>query len=462
MGDGQSIVIIGGMACGPKTAARARRRDPNARITIVDEGPTVSEGSCGLPYYVGGRIANERALLIRTPQQFKEKSNIDVTGLTRATRIDRQSHRVELINVTNGAVSSLPYDKLVIATWAVPFVPSSMEGKDLEGVFTLTKVSDANRIIAAVAAPEAKNAVVVGAGLIGMEAAEAFRERGLEVTVVEALEQVLPGLLDEKMAGLVAQELADKGVRVRTGERVLKLEGDGQGKVSGVVTEKGRVEADVVLLALGYRPNSGLARDAGLEVTPFGGVAVDEYLRTSDPDIYAGGDCVENVHLVTGKKVYVPMGSTANKHGRVIGSNVTGGHDTFPGVVGTTVVKVFDLSVGRVGISEDEARAAGFEPVVAAGKGLDRSGYYPGALEINVKLVADSATGRVLGGQLVGTGDVSKRTDVLATAITAGRTVYDMANLDLAYAPPFSQAMDVLHDLSNVIRGKLEGDSAGG
>ena len=461
MGTEQNIVIIGGMACGPKTAARARRRDPKARITIVEQGPTVSEGTCGLPYYVGGRIQSERALLIRTPQQFKEASHIDVLSWTRATRIDRAAHKVELMDLATGATSSLPYDKLVLATGAAPVVPASLEGKELEGVFTLTKIADANRLMAALTSTTARKAVVVGAGLIGMEAAEAFRERGLDVSVVEALGRVLPGLLDEDMSPAVEQELTDKGVHLFTGQRVLSLEGDGQGRVNRVITDKGSIEADVVLLALGFRPNSDLARDAGLELSPLGGIAVNEYLQTSDPDIYAGGDCVENVHLVTGTRVFVPMGSTANKHGRVIGTNVTGGHDTFPGVVGTTVVKIFDISAGRVGVCSDDAIAAGFHPIVAAGKGLDRAGYYPGALEAQVKLSADSVTGRILGAQMVGKGDMSKRIDALATAITAEMTVETMANLDLAYAPPFSQAMDVLHDLANVIRGKLETGSAG-
>ena len=452
----QNIVIIGGMACGPKTAARARRRDPNARITIVEQGPTVSEGSCGLPYYMGGVIKNERSLLVRTPQQFKEASNIDVLGWTRATAIDRKEHRVEVTNVETGVTSSLPYDKLVIATGAVPVVPASLEGKDLEGVFTLTKIADANRIIAALAAPDAKKAVVVGGGLIGMEGAEAFRERGLYVSVVEALEHVLPGLLDEDMSAAVEKELMDKEVHLFTGQRVVRLECNEQGRVARVVTEKSTIEADVVLLAIGFRPNSELARDAGLEIGALGGIEVDKFLQTSDPDIYAGGDCVENVSRVTGKKIFTPMGSTANKHGRIIGTNVTGGHDTFPGVLGTAVAKVFDISVGRVGISADEARELGFQPVIASGKGRDRAGYYPGALESTVKLVADASTGRVLGAQLVGVGDVSKRTDILVTAITAERTVDDMANLDTAYAPPFSPAMDLLHDLANVIRGKLE------
>ena len=452
----QNIVIIGGMACGPKTAARARRRNRGARITIVEQGPTVSEGSCGLPYYVGGQIESEKALLIRTPQQFKEAANIDVIGETRATRIDRKAHQVEMTNLATGATSSLPYTKLVIATGAAPVVPASLDGKDLEGVFTLTKISDANRIIAALASPGATKAVVVGGGLIGMEAAEAFRERGLDVTVVEALEHVLPGLLDADMSTRVEKELEEKNVHLYTSHRVVRLEGDNQGRVRKVITEQDSIEADVVLLALGFRPNAALARDACLEIGPLGGIAVDKFLRTSDPDIYAGGDCVENVQRVTGKQIFAPMGSTANKHGRIIGTNVTGGHDTFPGVVGTAVAKVFSLSIGRVGLSANQAREAGLDPIVVSGKGLDRAGYYPGALDIYVKLVADSSTGRILGAQLVGTGDVSKRLDVLVTAITADSTADDMANLDLAYAPPFSQAMDVLHDLANVVRAKLK------
>jgi len=427
---------------------------------MVEQGPTVSEGTCGVPYYVGGRIQNERALLIRTPQQFQEASNIEVMNWTRATRIDRGARRVELTSQAS-AITSLQYDKLVIATGAVPFIPDGLAGTSLQGVFTLTKLADANRIISKLTSNGARKAVIVGGGLIGMEAAEAFIDRGLDVSVVEMMPHVLPGLLDDDLSPVVEQELTRKGVRLFTGQRVLSLEGDAQGRIRNVITDKDDIDADMVLLALGFRPNSSLAREAGLAIDPLGGIDVDEFLRTADTDIYAGGDCVTNINLATGKKGFFPMGSTANKHGRVIGTNVTGGHDTFAGVVGTAVVKVFDLSAGRVGITAEDARATGFNPIVASGKGLDRAGYYPGALEAQVKLVADLASGRLLGGQLVGKGDVSKRTDVLATAITAGMTVDTISNLDLAYAPPFSQAMDVLHDLANVLRGKRE-KAAGG
>jgi NADPH-dependent 2,4-dienoyl-CoA reductase/sulfur reductase-like enzyme len=452
----KSIVIVGGMACGPKTAARARRRDPNARITIVEQGETVSEGSCGLPYYVGGQIESENALLIRTPKFFKESSNIDVMGGTRAVSIHRDAHEVEVVTLATGATSTIPYDKLVIATGATAVAPASLQGRGLSGVFTLTKIADANLILSAMSARDARKAVIVGAGLIGMEGAEAFRSRGLDVSVVEALEHVLPSLLDADMSVQVQKELTDKGVHLFLGQRVLRLEGDEKGQVARVVTEKETLEADLVLLALGFRPNAELARDAGLAIGASGGIAVDGSLRTSDPDIYAGGDCVENTHRVTGAKILTPMGSTANKHGRVIGSNITGGRDTFPGVLGTTVVKVFDLGVGRVGLSADEAREAGFEPLVATVDGLDRAGYYPGARKLTVKMVADRTSGKVLGGQILGWGGVDKRTDVLATVITLDGTLDDLADLDLAYSPPFSGAMDVLHDAANVLRGKRE------
>ncbi|MFW6056941.1 MAG: FAD-dependent oxidoreductase [Chloroflexota bacterium] len=458
MGVEQNIVIIGGMACGPKTAARARRRSKDAHITIVEQGLTVSEGTCGLPYFIGGQIQNEQALLIRTPQFFKEKSNIEVLNGCRATAIDRTAHTVEVLELATDATFRLSYDTLVLATGASPIVPVSLPGSDLQGVFTLSKIADANRVLAALASPDAKKAVVVGAGLIGVESVEAFVERGLDVSVVEALEHVIPGVLDAEMSSEVEKKLVEKGVHLFTGQHVLGIEGDGNGRVSRVVTEKETIDADVVLLALGYRPNAQLAADAGLDIGPTGAIAVNELLQTSDPDIYAGGDCVENVHRVTGKKVFAPMGSTANKHGRIIGTNVTGGHDTFPGVLGTAIAKVFELSVARVGANNTAARQAGFEPMAATITGQDRAGYYPGALQLTVTLIADTARGRILGAQLVGTGEVAKRVDVLVTAISAERTVEDMANLDLAYAPPFNGAMDILHDAANVLRGKLEKD----
>ncbi len=455
----RKIVVVGGMACGPKAAARARRCDPHARITIVEQGTTVSEGSCGLPYFVGGEVASDKALLIRTPRYFKEVSDIDVMTGTRATAIHRDTHELEVVNVTTGAVSRLPYDKLVLATGATPVVPGSLAGRDLRGVFTLTKLADANAMVRVLSTGTVKRAVVVGAGLIGIESAEALKNRGLDVSLVEALPHALPALLDPDMSLHVEKELASKGVNLFLGQRVLRLEGDAEGSVRRVVTERATIEADMVVLALGYRPNVELAKQANLEIGATGGLSVNEYMQTSDPDIYAGGDCVENTHRVTGARILAPMGSTANKHGRIIGTNITGGKDTFPGVLGTAIVKAFDLNVSRVGLSETEARKAGFTPVTSLAPGFDHASYYPGAQMITIKLVADMATGRILGAQALGKGEVAKRIDVLVTTISLNGTVDDIANLDLAYSPPFNGAMDVLHNAANVIRNKIAGQA---
>ncbi len=459
MGDERRIVVVGGMACGPKAAARARRCDSHARITIVEQGTTVSEGTCGLPYYVGGQVASNKALLIRTPKYFKEVADMDVLTGTRAAAIDRNAHELEVVNVASGDTLRLPYDKLVLATGAIPVAPPMLADKDLKGVFTLTKIADADAILKELLDTAPRRAVVVGAGLIGMESAEALRTRGLEVSVVEALDRVLPTLLDPEMSLHVEKELSEQGVGLFLGQRVARLEGDNSNHIRRVVTENETIEADIVILALGYRPNVELARDAGLTIGATGGVAVNEYLQTSDPDIYAGGDCVENTHRVTGQKILAPMGSTANKHGRIIGTNITGGKDTFPGVLATTIVKVFDLNVARVGLTEKEAHEAGFNPVIALTPGSDRESYYPGAQMITVKMVADESTGKVLGGQITGKGDTAKRADVLVTSISLDGTVEDIANLDLAYSPPFNGAMDVLHHAANVIRNKRSGQA---
>ncbi len=459
MVDRTRIVVVGGMACGPKAAARARRCDPHAYITIVEQGTTVSEGSCGLPYYVGGQVSSRKELLIRTPKYFRDVSDIEVLTATRATRIHRDVRELEIVDLASGETSRLPYDKLVLATGATPTIPSALSGKDLAGVFTLTKLADADAILEELEHKSRQKGVVVGAGLIGMESVEALSARGLEVSLVEALDRVLPALLDPEMSLHVENELTTQGVRLFLGQKVTSLEGDDDGHVRRVITDTETIEADVVILALGYRPNVELGRDAGLTIGETGGLAVNEYLQTNDPDIYAGGDCVENIHRVSGRRILAPMGSTANKHGRIIGTNITGGCESFPGVLGTTIVKVFDMNVARLGLTETEAQQAGFSPVLSLIPGYDRASYYPGAQTITVRLIADNATGRVLGGQIVGKGDAAKRTDVLVTTISLDGTVDDIANLDLAYSPPFNGAMDVLHHAANVIRNKRSGQA---
>ena len=451
-----NIVIIGGTACGPKAAARARRCDPQARITLIEQGKNLSTATCGLPYYVSGIIEKQNDLLGRTPDYFRNIMNLEVLTSTRATTIDRKAREVELLNLETNHTATLDYDKLVVATGSIPHI-LDLEGKDLGGIFTLTRIEDALTLRNLVSPRQVEQAVIIGAGLIGLEMAEALVSQGLKVAVVEALDWVLPTLLDFEMAAYLEKHLRTKGVNLLFGQRVLGFEGDGKSQVRRVITRDNKLEAGLVLLATGTKPNTKLVQDSGLSIGSTGGISVNEYLQTSDPDIYAGGDCVENVNLITQKKVLAPLGSTANKHGRVIGTNVTGGDETFPGVLGTAIAKVFQYNVGRVGLSQWQAEKEGYDVVTALVPGNEHASYYPGGKEILVKLIADKATRRLLGGQVVGLGEAAKRIDVLATALTFGSTVDDLANLDLAYAPPYNSALDPLHHAANVIRNKESG-----
>jgi NADPH-dependent 2,4-dienoyl-CoA reductase/sulfur reductase-like enzyme/rhodanese-related sulfurtransferase len=450
------IVVIGGVACGPKAASRARRCDPQAKITIIEQGELISYAGCGLTYYISGLVEGRNTLLARTPQDFKRVMDINVLTRTQVLDINRDSHQVETLNLKTGQRVAIDYDKLVLATGAMPIIPP-LEGRNLRGVFTLKTIQDADAILSFVASQKVQKAAIVGAGPIGIEAAEAFVGLGLNVIVVDVLDWVLPTLLDAEVAAFLTRHLEQKGVDILLGQKVIAFEGDKDGRVRSIATEKARLEADLVLLAIGVQPNVNLAQDAGLAIGATGAIYVNEYLETSDPDIYAGGDCVENTSLLTGSKVYAPMGSIANKHGRIIGTNVTGGRDRFPGVLGTFMLKAFDYNVGRVGLTENEARKAGFQVVTALVPSPDHAHYYPGSEEILIKLVANSSTHRILGGQVVGPGEAAKRNDVLATALAFGCKAETLANLDLSYAPPYDSAMDPLHHAANVILNKCSG-----
>ena len=451
----RNIVIIGGGACGPKTAARARRLDAQAQITMLQDEALISYAGCGLPYYISGVVKSRNALLVRDAAAFKKISNVDVLTGTRVDSIDRGAHKIGVTSLADGRAYSLDYDKLVISTGASPVVPP-ITGINLKGIHVLKRVPDADEIIALIEESKMKRAVIVGAGLIGVEMAEALVARGLEVTMVEALDRVLPSVLDEEISNLLANHMQSKGVTLKLGQKVTAFEGE-DGRVRRCLTDKGSAEGDVVIFSIGVRPDSRLAKDAGLEIGPFGEIAVNEYMQTSDSDIYAGGDCVSNVNMITGKKAFVPMGSTANKHGHVIAANITGGSEKFPGIVVTACVKVFEFNSGRTGLGEQQAKEAGYEVVSAMIPGSDKPGYYPGSREIILKLIADGKTHRILGGQGTGPGDVIKRIDVLATGITLGMTVEALCDLDLAYAPPYNTALDVLHHIANLLRNKLEG-----
>ncbi|SMB99634.1 NADPH-dependent 2,4-dienoyl-CoA reductase, sulfur reductase [Thermanaeromonas toyohensis ToBE] len=464
----RKIVIIGGVATGPKAAARARRLDPEAEITLVEQGSFLSYAGCGMPYYIAGVVKEMEELMctpagvVRDAAYFKGIKGINVLTRTRALSIDRQAKEVRVMNLETGEVKTLPYDKLILATGSTPVRPP-IPGLDLGRVYTLGNLEEAAAIRDALASGRVEKVVIIGGGLIGLEVADALKTaaqtygREFKITLMEALPQLVSAQLDADMAALLAKHLRTQGVDLRLSCKVLRLEGDEEGKVKAVITEEDMVPTDMVIVATGVRPNTALAQVAGLRLGTSGGIIVNEYLETDDPDILAGGDCVENIHVLNGKPIYLPLGSTANRHGRVLGANVTGGREKFPGVLGTAIFKAFDYNVGRTGFSEKEARASGYKVETIICPNPDRAHYYPGSKPIIIKMVADKATRKLLGVQIVGPGEVAKRVDVAATAITLGATIDQVANLDLAYAPPYSTALDPLTHAANALRNKLDG-----
>ncbi len=458
----KNVVVVGGVATGMKAACRLRRLDPEANVTVVEKDRYVSYAACGMPYYVEGLIPTLDHLMdtlsgaVRTPGFFKTVKDVDVRIRTLAERIDRRDKRVHVRDLETDRTEALPYDKLVIATGAKPFLPQ-IPGMDLKGIVRLYNPVEAEQIRRALEAGRIKRAVMFGGGLIGMEAAEALATQGVEVTVVEMKGHILPALLDFETATFLARHLRAKGVSICTDCEVTSIEDDGHGHVAAVHAGDKVHEADTVLMAIGVRPNVELAQEAGLEIGPTGAIAVDQTCRTSDPDVYAGGDCAECTHRVTGQKVYVPLGSTANKHGRVIGDNLADRPTRFEGVLGSCVFKAFDFTVARTGLTERQAREAGLDVRVALAPGPDRAHYYPTSKLIFVKLIAEVGTDRLLGAQAVGPGECAKRIDVLATAIHHGATLDDVAAYDLCYAPPYSGPIDNVATAANVLRNKRDG-----
>ncbi len=461
----QRVVIIGGVAAGLKAASRLRRLDSSSRITVVEKGRLISYAACGMPYYVEGLVDSIDHLMdtpagaVRSPAFFKAIKDIDVRTRTWAERIDRPNKCVHIKDLTTGTSETLPYDKLVIATGAQPVVPP-ISGVDLKHVYRLYHPEEAEQIDLALKAGRIKRAAIIGGGLIGMETAEALVARGVQVTVIEMMDHLLPALLDMECAAFVTQHLRSKGVAVVVDRKVTAIEPDAEGSVAAVVAGDARIDADLVLLAIGVRPNVELARQAGLALGATGAIAIDDRCRTSDTDIYAGGDCTECTHRVTGQKVFIPLGSTANKHGRVIGDNLAGRDSRFEGILGTCIFKVFDYSVARTGLTERQARLAGHEVRISLNPGPDRAHYYPGSKPILVKLIADAKTDRLLGAQVVGPGECAKRIDVLAAAMHFGGSIDDVSAIDLSYAPPYSAPIDNVAHAANIIRNKRDGIAA--
>lgn len=454
------IVVIGGVAAGPKAAARAKRCNPQAQVTLIEKGEWISYGGCGLPYFLGATVKDINDLMttsweaVRTPEFMKATKDIDTLLGWEATKINRAEKTVEVKECKTGEVKVLPYDKLVIATGAENFKPP-MENIDATGVFGMKTPKDALDMQNYIKTEGVSSAVVIGAGLIGMECAEAFANWGLDVTIIEMQGSIFPQVLDAEMGAVFQNYLEGEDLNFMLNTKVEKILVNEEGKVSGVQTDKGAVDAQLVLVAVGVRPQVQLAVDAGLEVEK--AIIINDHCQTSDPDIYAAGDCVMTTNLVSGQRVYSPMGSTANRQGRVIGTNITGGDATHPGVVQTAVCKMFDWSLGAVGLSERVAKQLGYDTVTAIVPGPDITHFMPGKKLIMTRLLADRATGRILGVQIVGPGKVDKRIDTMVAAITFGVTAKQLANLDLSYAPPLSSAMENLTNAANVLQNTIEG-----
>ncbi|MFJ8210855.1 FAD-dependent oxidoreductase [Streptomyces sp. NPDC096033] len=439
----ERLVVVGGDAAGMSAASQARRLKGTGEleITAFERGHFTSYSACGIPYWVGGQVTERDDLIARTPEEHRARG-IDLRTRTEVLELDLPGRRVRARNLDSGEESWTGWDKLVLATGARPVRPK-LPGIGAHGVHGIQSLDDGQRLIGSLERTEGRRAVVVGAGYIGVEMAEALVHRGYEVTVLHRGPQPM-ATLDPDMGGLVHSAMNAMGIVTVSGAEVVKILEDEEGRARAVATASGEeYPADVVVLGIGVEPRTSLAREAGLPLGESGGLLTDLSMRVrGQEDVWAGGDCVEVLDLVAGRNRHIPLGTHANKHGQVIGSNVGGGYATFPGVVGTAVSKVCDLEIARTGLREKDALAAGLRFVTATIRSTNTAGYYPGAAEMTVKMLAERRTGRLLGVQIVGGAGSAKRVDVAAVALTAGMTVEQVVALDLGYAPPFSPVWD--------------------
>lgn len=456
----EPYVIIGGDAAGMSAASKIKREQPDAHVIVFERESYISYSACGMPYWLAGVVESDRRLIVLTPERARDRRGIDVRIGHEVVGIDSRQKNITVQRLATGETLVQPYAKLLIATGASALKPL-INGLDLPGVFTLRKLTDARQIDRFLAEHTARRGVIIGGGYIGLEMAEALHARGLEVTVIELLPQIMPNF-DADMVQAVTTHLAEKGVTVLTGLRVRTVE-QGQEQLA-VLTEpaanqqggKAGIATDLILVATGVRPNSELAKAAGLHLGASNAIWVDDQMRTSAPDVYAAGDCVAHQHLVLNQPAWIPLATSANKGGRIAGENMAGGNATFPGIIGTAVVKVFDYTMAVTGLTEQAAKhsghfgANGEDVGVAVIDENDRAGYWPGVTEIKVKVVFQKSTGRLLGGQIVGKDGVNKRIDILATAIHARMTVMEVGMLDLSYAPPYSPPWDPVQVCANV------------
>jgi len=473
----ERLVVIGGVAAGMSAASSYRRLKPAAEAIVLERDYFISYGACSLPYYVSDDVKDFNQLISLTPKVAIEERGIDVRTRHEVTDIDLEKKQVYGKNLEKNETFTLGYDKLVITTGGLPIKPP-LPGIDLDHVFTIRTlldgiaikkfVDDWGAFEVCVGSPEClyinrygdekriMKAVIVGGGYIGMEMCESFRKRGLEVAVIEKMDRVL-GTMDTEITSIVEEKLKDEGVKLYKGTSVEGFKGS-KGKVEKVVTDKGEFDADLVLLAIGSRPNSELAKKAGIALGVAGAIQIDEYMSTNVADVFAAGDCAEAMHLVTGKKAYIALGTTANKQGRLAGENAAGLNKKFDGIVGTAVTKIFDLEVARTGLSSVDAQREGLKFFTSAIQGWSRSKAYPAGKRMTVLYVVEEGTGRLLGTQMVGQEGVAHRIDTLAACLYGRMTIEDVASLDLGYAPPFATVWDPILVAANVAVKKMKRD----
>ncbi len=451
-GVGGRIVIVGGVAAGATAAAKVRRMSPAAQITMLEAGPDISFANCGLPYYIGGDIKSRSKLILQSPESFRDQYNVDVHTHTIATIIDRDAHTLKARDTRSGELKNFEYDKLILAQGGRPIKPT-LQGADASHVFTLWTLEDMDKIASYINEKKPKTAVVVGGGFIGLEMVEALTKRGIKVNVIEMMPHVM-AVMEAEIAGFIETEMLKYGVGIHTGAGVTEI------LARSVKLNNGKqLDADMVLLSIGVRPTLQLAKEAGLELGEAGGLLVNEFMQTSDPDIFAAGDMVEIEHRVNGKKVRIPLAGPANRQGRIAAENALGGKHSYKGSIGTSIVRVFEAVAGTTGLSLKQARVLGIDADAIVVHKEHHTAYYPGAEQVTVLLVFDKATGVILGGQTAGYAGADRRLDIIATAAAAKLTVSDLAEIDYAYSPPLGTANDAINMAAFTAENKMSGFS---
>jgi NADPH-dependent 2,4-dienoyl-CoA reductase/sulfur reductase-like enzyme len=448
------VIVVGGVAAGMSAASQIRRRRPETRVTVFERGNHISYGACGMPYNIEDPNREIEDLIVLTPENAREKRGIDLHLRHEATKLDPDGGTLTVVDIETGTEKQEGFDALVIATGARA-IRLPLDGFDLPGVHVLRDLGDGAAIKDA-CSKKIRSAVIVGAGYIGMEMAHVLSERGFKVTVLEKLPQLLPGWHDETVA-VVEETLIDRGVEFHTGAAVRGAEAGSDGRVAAVVTDEASYDADFVLVAAGVRPNIELASSAGLRIGDSGAIWVNQNQQTSHESVWAAGDCAEAYHRVLRRNAWIPLGTTANKQGRISGANVLGAGLRFPGIVGTAGFVVFDLEVARSGLGEEEAKNEGFDPVAVTIRQRSRAHGYPGGVPVQVRLVADRETGLLLGAEIVGREGAALRVNPIATALAAHMTVADLQSQDLVYAPPFAPVWDPVLVAANQLIKKVGG-----